>query len=152
MAVISGIDPQQAIVFEPAEDQLVPERQIELDSDFRRPVYAGYHFRDTVLAVEGEEGVSLQQLNGPAESMIPLQGRLTAIASEDQFGLLAAVGARTAETEADIRRYSMTIQLYPDRPLAHFDYRADASSLSARDGWLLIGVGDDILGIRLVRL
>lgn len=190
LAALSGIDPQRVVLFDSANGQLVPQRHIDLGTDYRRPVYIDYLLSDSVLGVESGGELALFDRASGREYGVPVGGRLSGVAADEAFRLIATLGSSSiggpAESTAGergtadasstsagadgstpgqegaqasraggvqlpsgLQQYSLHIQRYPDRRFASFDFVAGAASLFASDGWVLIGRGDTILGVRI---
>ncbi|MFO7781623.1 MAG: hypothetical protein R6W94_08340 [Spirochaetia bacterium] len=98
LAAVAGIDPQKLILFERHTEGFFPVFQLELDSDYRRPVLLDFLDDGAMLAVEQPGGLLLYDRSADSFDHIDLGGAVEEVTALPEFGLVLAAARFAAGT------------------------------------------------------
>jgi hypothetical protein len=153
-AAVAGVDPQKLILFERHTEGFFPVFQLELDSDYRRPVLLEFLPDGNTLAVEQPAGVLVYHRATEVFNLIELGGKVEAVASLSDFDVLLTASqeimpGRFTQTGAGVRRVQATVR--PDMPL--FTQRAGAEDvfLHGDGSRIYFGLNGRLACVELVR-
>jgi hypothetical protein len=152
LAAVAGIDPQKLILFERHTEGFFPVFQLELDSDYRRPILLDFLDDGATLAVEQPGGLLLYDRSTESFDRIDLGGEVEEVTALPQLDLVLAA-ARVAPGEngasTPVRRLQATV--WPDRPLFSQAMATDDVFLSAAGSRIYIGARGRLLCVELVQ-
>ncbi|NBF39358.1 MAG: hypothetical protein GVY14_02980 [Spirochaetes bacterium] len=161
IAAVAGIDPQKLILFERHTEGFFPVFQLELDSDYRRPVLLDFLDDGATLAVEQPGGLLLYDRSTESFDRIDLGGEIDEVTALPELDLVLAAarvapgthgaGATRGEdgSPASVRRLQATV--WPDLPLFSQAMATDDVFLSAAGSRIYIGANGRLLCVELVQ-
>ena len=90
LAAVAGLDPQKLVLFEKHTEGFFPTFQLELESEYRRPVLLEFLQDGRLLVAEQEDGVLVYDREHETFATIDLGGSVEGVAALSQFELLLA--------------------------------------------------------------
>ncbi len=157
LAAVAGIDPQKLILFERHSEGFFPVFQLELDSDYRRPVLLDFLDDGATLAVEQPGGLLLYDRSTESFERIELGGAVEEVTALPELDLVLAAariapGAGVASGEQNtgepVRRLQATV--WPDLPLFAQTMVSGDVFLNAEGSRIYIGANGRLLCVELV--
>ena len=152
LAAVAGIDPQKLILFERHTEGFFPVFELELDSDYRRPVLLDFLDDGVTLAVEQPGGLLLYDRTTESFGRIDLGGRAEEVAALPELNLVLAASRAAAGVDASgtpIHRVQASV--LPDLPLFAQSMVTEEVFLSVEGSRIYIGASGRLLCVELVR-
>lgn len=157
LAAVAGIDPQRLILFERHTEGFFPVFQLELDSDYRRPVLLDFLDDGATLAVEQPGGLLLYDRSTESFGRIDLGGAVEEVAALPELELVLAA-ARDAPGEdvapgedlVDLPTHRLQATVWPDLPLFAQTMASEDVFLRVEGSLIYIGANGRLLCVELV--
>lgn len=145
VAAISGLDPQRITVLESSSNGLTPVQQLELEEEYRRPVFMEF-VTPELLVVEQPTGALLVNTSDGSSRRLSLGGpvsRVDYLETPELIGLIRA----SAET---VRREQVLYLIRPDgRRVVERHLGRESSTIGFIGDTLILGRGNYLLGLGL---
>lgn len=152
LAAVAGIDPQKLILFERHTEGFFPVLQLELDSDYRRPLLLDFLDDGETLAVEQPGGLLLYHRDTESFNRIDLAGAVEEVRALPELDLvLAAARVAPGEDVGDVPTRRLQATVWPDLPLFAQTIATDDVFLSAAGSRVYIGANGRLLCVELVQ-
>lgn len=148
LACVAGIDPQRLIVVGRSEGRFQPAANLALASDFRREVLLRFSEAGRpggALYFERADGLGVFDLRSRAAAVVPLPGRVRALAEAPQQRLWAALHDG-GDGAAGLRVYQGS-----DRLLARERLPADADFVAGSGSGFVVGFGSRLVSVEVRR-
>ncbi len=146
LACVAGIDPQRLIVVGRSEGRFQPVASVVLPSDFRREVFVRFSAGGGTVFFERPDGLGLLDLRSRDVTVVPLAGRVRALAEAPQQKLWAALHEAGQGAAAGLRIYDA-----PGRLLAREPLPPGADFVAGSDGGFVVGFGSRLVSVEVRR-
>lgn len=145
LAAIVGLFPQELVVLEQVESEMVVVFRQTLGSSFRRPVLLTFADSQATLLAESEQGLLVVDLARSEITEVPMLGPARWASDSVVDGLLAAGASDTGGSQS----YQVALFSPQGTTVATFDYRATDASFDRVGQELYLGADESIVMIRL---
>jgi hypothetical protein len=122
LAAVAGVDPQKLILFERHTEGFFPTLELDLETDYRRPVLLRFLRDGRTLVAERPEGFLAYDMSEQTFGRVDLGGSVREVAALSEYGLLVSAASVGAAGAPGVQRLQATVD--PGRPL----FRQSAAS------------------------
>lgn len=154
LAAVAGVDPQKLILFEEHSEGFFPVFQLDLDSDYRRPVLLEFLRDGRSLVIEQPGGVLVYDRERESFGRIDLGGRVEAVSTLRELDLILstsrlATSRRDVSGSGGVRTMRATVR--PDMVLFSQPVEAEHMFLHGTDSRIYFGFNGRLACVELVR-